>query len=60
MEFAEGHKYRQYSAIQIQLNDIQLNLGCQRCHSLSMTTAFFFFPIQTFFKGKISFDLVSY
>lgn len=33
IEFAEGHTYQQYSATQIQPNDIRLNLGCRQCHS---------------------------
>ena len=59
IEFAEGHKYQQYSAIQIQPNDIWLNLRCQRCHSTSMTTIpnFFLFPCPDFFQKEYIFWL---
>lgn len=66
IEFAEGHKYQQYSAIQIQPNDIWLNVidiwdvkdAIQLQWQLFLI--FSFFPVQTFFKRSVSFDFVSY
>lgn len=59
IEFAEGHRYQQYSAIQIQPNAIWPNLGCQRCHSPSVTTVpnFFLFSYPDLFQREYIFWL---
>lgn len=62
IELAEGHKYWQCSAIQLQPNDIWWNVERQRCRSPFATivgTSPLFHPLINFFKWSLCFDLVS-